>query len=96
MNKRKPGRPFGTKKEPTVNYHRRIKVKFVEKMDNFLNILKFKEKNMSKNLYEMAEYIVYHDNWDGKIKTPEKLIEYCSAEEIKDMYSMIDDCDQFE
>lgn len=96
MQRKKPGRPIGTKKEPTVNYHRRIKEKFVSKMDNYLKILKFKEQNMSKNLYEMAEYIVYHDNWDGKIKTPDELIKDCSEEEIKDIYGMIDNCEQFE
>lgn len=92
--KRKPGRPLGTKKEPTVSYHRRINKKFVKKMDEHLKILKFKEANM--NLYEMAQYIVFHENWDGKIKTPEELIKYSSAEEIKDMYDMIDNCEQFE
>lgn len=29
--KRKPGRPLGTKKEPTVSYHRRINKKFFKK-----------------------------------------------------------------
>lgn len=45
--KRKLGRLPGTKKEPTVNYHRRIKAKFVGEMDKYLNILKFRE-NINK------------------------------------------------
>lgn len=51
MQRKKPGRPFGTKKEPTVNYHRRIKAEFVEKMDEYLEILKNKEKYKEDLIY---------------------------------------------
>jgi hypothetical protein len=37
------GRPFGTKKDETVVYYRRIKPEFVELMDKYLNELKSKK-----------------------------------------------------
>ena len=37
---KKLGRPFGTKKEPTVCYHRRIKPERVEVLDKVLEELK--------------------------------------------------------
>jgi hypothetical protein len=58
-----------------------------------------KEKNgqeFNYKLYEKAEYIVNHENWDGKIKTAEELIANYSPAEIQDMYDMIDDCEQYE
>lgn len=55
-----------------------------------------KGQEMQKKLYEKAEYIVNHENWDGKIKTAEELIEYYSPAEIQDMYDMVDDCEQYE
>lgn len=37
---KKPGRPFGTKKEPTIDYHRRIKKEWVEILDKKIKELK--------------------------------------------------------
>lgn len=34
------GRPFGTKKEPTVSYQRRVKPEWIPKLDEFLKKLK--------------------------------------------------------
>lgn len=44
------GRPFGTKKEPTVIYYRRVKPEWVQVLDNKIEKLKgFKMKNYTEN-----------------------------------------------
>ena len=48
----KPGRPKGTKKEPKVNYHRRVLPEWVKAMDNKLNELKKEYENYKKSIYK--------------------------------------------
>ena len=50
MSKR--GRPFGTKKEPRVSYHRRVLPEWVEIMDNKLKELKEKHQDYKKSIYK--------------------------------------------
>ena len=38
------GRPIGTKKEPTINYQKRIKPEWKPLIDNFIDDLKQKNK----------------------------------------------------
>lgn len=48
----KRGRPFGTKKEPRVNYHRRVLPEWVEILDKKLDELKEVYKEYKKSIYK--------------------------------------------
>ena len=48
----KAGRPKGTKKEPRIDYHRRILPEWVKAMDNKLNELKKEYENYKKSIYK--------------------------------------------
>ena len=45
-------RPKGTKKEPRVDYHRRVLPEWVKIMDNKLKELKEAHKNYQKSIYK--------------------------------------------
>lgn len=48
----KVGRPKGSKKEPTVSYHRRVAPEWVKTLDNKLNELKELKKKYQKSIYK--------------------------------------------
>ena len=48
----KRGRPFGTKKEPRVSYHRRVLPEWVEILDKKLDELKEIHKEYKKSIYK--------------------------------------------
>ena len=48
----KRGRPFGTKKEPKINYHRRILPEWKIVLDNKLQELKTEYENYKKSIYK--------------------------------------------
>lgn len=48
----KAGRPKGTKKEPKVDYHRRVLPEWVEAMDMKLKELKQSYKDYKKSIYK--------------------------------------------
>ena len=48
----KRGRPKGTKKEPKINYHRRVLPEWVKVMDDKLNELKEAHKEYKKSIYK--------------------------------------------
>ena len=48
----KAGRPKGTKKEPRVDYHRRVLPEWVKVLDNKLKELKEIDKELKKSIYK--------------------------------------------
>lgn len=48
----RPGRPKGTKKEPRVNYHRRVLPEWIKPLDDKLNELKKNYKEYEKSIYK--------------------------------------------
>ena len=47
----KRGRPFGTKKTPRVNYHRRVLPEWIKALDDKLEELKRTYKEYEKSIY---------------------------------------------
>lgn len=48
----KAGRPKGSTKDPTVNYHRRVSPEWVKVLDDKLNELKELKKEYQKSIYK--------------------------------------------
>ena len=48
----KAGRPKGTKKEPRIDYHRRVLPEWVKAMDKKLEELKENYKEYKKSIYK--------------------------------------------
>ena len=83
------GRPYGTNKEKTVIYYRRIKPEWVEVLDTELNKLKGNEmtkyeKIKTYNIEAFAKWLKQFSNYEGDWQTLRLWLESDSNEGLEE------------